>query len=62
MMSQEIEISEITADTLVPFTKCCTVGKQRKSKKAQAEYFVTLQIWNVSSYLIFAGMQLLSYK
>lgn len=35
---------------------------ETKSKKAQAEYFVTLQIWNVSSYLIFAGMQLVSYK
>lgn len=53
-MSQETEISEITADTVVPFPKCCTFGKPRKSKKAQLEYFVSLQTWSVSGYLILA--------
>lgn len=53
-MSQETEISEITADRVVPFPKCCTVGKPRKSKKGQLEYFVTLQTWSVSGYLILA--------
>jgi len=50
-MTQETEISEITEDTVVACTKCCTVGKPGKSKEAPLEYSVTLQAWNISGYL-----------